>query len=755
MTNRFLTFYRRHSELIIPPLIFIVITAYIYAFFFRAVYPGFGMQPSNWQVTTIYAAQPEGGEGLKEGDVLLQIGKLSMPQYQADRSLVLFDRLERGDRIPLRIDRQGRQFTLDWTIAGPTEQAVRDRVLDAWWLAYVFWIFGSATFLLLRPKDARWRLLIAFNYITGVGIATGISSFWSVWDSGIVYRMALWFAIPVYIHLHWVFPLRLRKIPGWVAWAGYGTAVLLCIAEWFQVIPSMLVYLGFVFAAVTSVGLLIVHYYRQPNVRRTLSMLLFAAIIAFIPAILISLILLTDAKFVVSTSMLVALPVLPGIYFFAIYRRQFGGIELRANRIISLYIFLTGLAALNLLILSVVASYNRLSSTAFILAMVLPLGSASLVVLFFPAFERWIERRLLGIPLPPTHLVERYASRISTSPDPLELVQILRDDVLRSLLVRQSALLCYDDAGKTYFLYKEGLDDSFNPQDDCLESLWSRAGRYRNPAIPTQDHPAIGWVRLTVPLLAGNRKVGLWLLGRRDPDDFYAQVEIPTLQALADQTAVALLNHQQAEHLSRLYQADIDRQEAERLQLALELHDGVLNQLGILALTVDERNDTFEAAYHLAATNIRQIISGLRPTMLNYGLRSALDELADEAPTQAQAEATILVDLVDADVRYNPQIELHLYRIAQEACKNALQHAQAKTIRISGSLRPDCFDLTITDDGAGFSRGQQLGLDSLLADKHFGLAGMIERARLIGAHMDIASMPGEGTRVRVYGDIEK
>jgi signal transduction histidine kinase len=752
MPNSFLPSFWRRVELIVPPLIFILITAYLYAYFFRSVYIGFAFHPSNWEVSAIYTPQGPGPH-LREGDTLVKIGSVSLPDYLADKHLELFKGVHAGQQIPLVVDRSGQQFTLVWTIPPATPGEIRDRAMDSWWLAYVFWAFGTATYLLLRPKDTRWRLLVAFNYITGIGIAIAVSSLWGTWHSAILYRIAVWISVPIYLHLHWVFPQRLRKLPAWVAWAGYGAAVALGVAQWFQWLPLRLVYLGFIVAALGSVALLVIHYFFQPQARRTLSMMLFAAIFALVPTVLFSLVRLIDAHFFPSDALLLAMPLLPGIYFYSVYRRQFRGIELRANRLISLYIFLIGLAILNLLIISVVGLSNHITGSAYILAILLPLFSAALVVLVFPVFSRMIDRRMLGTPLPPTHLVEMYASRISTSPDPHQLVQIIRDDVLRSLMVRQSALLCYDDAGKMYFLYKDAVEVDFSPRDQCLETLWENAGSYHNPSMWLDAHPAITWVRLVIPLVAGNRRVGLWLLGRRDPDDFYAQVEIPTLQALADQTAVALLNHQQAEHLSRLYQVDIDRQEAERLQLALELHDGVLNQLGILALSMDDNNDTFEAAYQMAVSNIRQIISGLRPTMLNYGLRSALDELVDEAPAQANVDVAIQVDLEDADVRYDPQVELHLYRIVQEACSNALRHANARSIRIFGSLQPDCYDVTVMDDGAGFSRGQQLSLDNLLANKHFGLAGMIERAHLIGAHMDIASMPGSGTRVRVYGDI--
>jgi GAF domain-containing protein len=80
----------------------------------------------------------------------------------------------------------------------------------------------------------------------------------------------------------------------------------------------------------------------------------------------------------------------------------------------------------------------------------------------------------------------------------------------------------------------------------------------------------------------GGKLIGIWLLGRRDPDDFYAQSEISVLQTISNQTAIALNNIAHAELLHALYQADIERQEKERAALARGLHDEVLNQLAVL-----------------------------------------------------------------------------------------------------------------------------------------------------------------------------
>jgi signal transduction histidine kinase len=177
----------------------------------------------------------------------------------------------------------------------------------------------------------------------------------------------------------------------------------------------------------------------------------------------------------------------------------------------------------------------------------------------------------------------------------------------------------------------------------------------------------------------------------------------------------------------------------------------VLNQLGILWMSVDERvaDERFAEAYQTSVTRIREIISGLRPGMLMYGLRFALEELTEETGTQVGGDISIQLDVPPSDSRYPPDIELHIFRIVQQACQNALKHSKAQCIYIRGVLDAKFVDLVVEDDGVGFVAGKDLDLARLLANKHFGLAGMHERAALIGAQMKIDSSPGKGTHVRV------
>jgi signal transduction histidine kinase len=285
---------------------------------------------------------------------------------------------------------------------------------------------------------------------------------------------------------------------------------------------------------------------------------------------------------------------------------------------------------------------------------------------------------------------------------------------------------------------------------DALLLTGQWAGKYRTPETSVSTEPS-AWVRLALELKIDDELVGLWLFGRRDPDDFYSQGEIPLLQSLANQTAIALSNIIQTQRVLDMYQLDISRHEQERMKLAMDLHDSILNQMATLILSLDFKTitPTFQAAYDELVTRLREIVSDLRPAMLNYGLKAALDELAESLMERDKDGLRVCLDLQSGEIRYPAPVEQHLYRIIQEASENAIRHGKANEINITGVLEPSAINLTITDNGHGFDTGQGFELAGLLANKHFGLAGMLERARLIGGDVKIDSSLTAGTRISI------
>jgi signal transduction histidine kinase len=198
-----------------------------------------------------------------------------------------------------------------------------------------------------------------------------------------------------------------------------------------------------------------------------------------------------------------------------------------------------------------------------------------------------------------------------------------------------------------------------------------------------------------------------------------------------------------------MYQSDIERNEKERMWLAMELHDSVLNELAILRNSLMEANppQQFQASYEEVTRRLREIVSNLRPPMLMYGLVPALNELADNLMERSGDKVAIQVNVLEGGGRLPQNMEQHLFRIVQEACGNALRHARAENIQIVGEIDSNIVNLDIVDDGRGFKPQAELG--NLIANRHFGLAGMMERARLIGAEINIKSNPDRGTRIHI------
>ena len=421
-----------------------------------------------------------------------------------------------------------------------------------------------------------------------------------------------------------------------------------------------------------------------------------------------------------------------------------GGLELRANRLLSLYLFPVLVGILLSIVIISLDNVVDFPGETFVLAMVVSLLAGVLTAIGFPPFQRYVDRKILGIKLLPDELQKHFSDRISTSLDQHNLIDLLQGEFLPSLLIRQSMLMRSNTNGVDA-LIQLGVDRDQVPTASDFPTLLALSGRLLlSSKRELEPYP---WVRLILPLKVGGEVLGLWLFGRRDPDDFYGPSEISLLEILANQTAIALANIDQAARLHTLYQSNIDWHEEERKALARELHDEVLSQMAALSMhTSSLESPEFFARFSHVTDSIRHMISTLRPAMLEYGLWSALDEMVDGLSDRVQGHTTVGLEVGESDVRYDTKVEEHIYRIAQQACENALSHAEAQHIRIRGNIEPARLVLIVEDDGIGIPI-EQLDFSSLLGERHFGLAGMHERADLIGADLSIKSEPDRGTRV--------
>ncbi len=199
-------------------------------------------------------------------------------------------------------------------------------------------------------------------------------------------------------------------------------------------------------------------------------------------------------------------------------------------------------------------------------------------------------------------------------------------------------------------------------------------------------------------------------------------------------------------------------QEEERRRLARELHDDTLqslialNQRAQLArLNVTEPSTAqsvteIQALTEQTIADLRRVTRALRPIYLeDLGLVTALEMLAHEASQTMNVPVEFLRSGVER--RLAPEVELALYRMAQEGLSNIARHAQASRVSLSITFTPEAVSIIISDNGRGFNVPETPA--EFAPGGHFGLLGLYERAELIGAHLAIRSSPGQGTQLSI------
>jgi signal transduction histidine kinase len=230
--------------------------------------------------------------------------------------------------------------------------------------------------------------------------------------------------------------------------------------------------------------------------------------------------------------------------------------------------------------------------------------------------------------------------------------------------------------------------------------------------------------------------------------------ELALLRGLANQAAQAIENvrlRQGAEQAVVM---------AERHRLARELHDSVTQSLYSLTLLAEGwqrlaragRLESIEDSLaelgeiaQQALKEMRLLVHELRPPDLERdGLLEALHQRLGAVEKRAGVEARLIAD----DVVELPSVaEPELYRIAQEALNNALKHAAATSVVVRIGTDSGRVELEVADDGCGFDP------EAIDGQQGVGLVSMRERAEKLGGALEIESLPGQGTKVKVSVEV--
>ncbi|MFC2071236.1 PAS domain S-box protein [Chloroflexota bacterium] len=201
-------------------------------------------------------------------------------------------------------------------------------------------------------------------------------------------------------------------------------------------------------------------------------------------------------------------------------------------------------------------------------------------------------------------------------------------------------------------------------------------------------------------------------------------------------------------------------QEEERKRISRELHDETIQALVVLSRQLDalassgkgmsEDNRLHLEELRQQTNNImqglRRLSQDLRPAALDrLGLLAALEWLASDVAEYSGIVTK--VNVLGSEHRLTEEVELVLFRVIQEALRNVWRHSEATRAEIKIEFDQDKTKILVSDNGKGFSLPQTIG--DLAKDGKLGLAGMQERARLIGATLTVQSQPGRGSTVTI------
>ena len=447
-------------------LVLAVCLFYTYVAVYLAPYPGFEWG-ADWTVVAIEPCEnnPSWCEAnrdtLQVGDQMLAVGPLTYETYRHDKTRITFGGYSPGETVSITFLRGDDELTAGWQMLGPTNTSRFRRLMDSLPLYIPFWAAGTLILLLLRPRDLRWRLLILFNYVAAIWLAAGAHSTRGVAYASPIQHAFSWLWAPIYLHLHLAVPSSLfRRHRRYFLLPAYVVAAVLAVLEILQVFPSAISYLGLVLAFLSSLGLLVFRLLRRDSSDGlAVRLILIGMGLAFGPAIVLWTVpLFLGAALPGELTLYIlafAMPLLPFFYIYAIYKRRLGALEFRANRLLSSYSFFLLYATIFALVFSIGSQWLNGDSVVFGLVV-----STLFVILALPLrgrFQRLIDRLAYGAKHDPDEIVRFFANRITTALDRDTLARLLTDEVMPSLLIRQSALLLTED-GYFGLVYAHGIE---------------------------------------------------------------------------------------------------------------------------------------------------------------------------------------------------------------------------------------------------------------------------------------------------------
>jgi signal transduction histidine kinase len=344
-----------------------------------------------------------------------------------------------------------------------------------------------------------------------------------------------------------------------------------------------------------------------------------------------------------------------------------------------------------------------------------------------------------------------------------KVLQLIVDSVRGLIGSRYAALGIVDEAGRIEYFITSGITAEQRAAIGPLPRGHGLLGTIIRDGVPLRipeigahaesygfppNHPPMRSL-LGVPVVVGGEPIGNFYLTDKVGAAEFDAGDQELVERFAIHAGIAIQNarlHRQNQSL-----AVVD----ERLRISRDLHDGIIQSIYAVSLTLEDvadlvATDPDEAVgqidrsidrLHTTIRDIRSFITGLGTgpdVTLADALRHTVAELAPGP------ELSLDMDLAAAatlDGRLAPNAVHELLQIAREALSNTIRHSGARHASVRIAVRDGALELVVDDDGRGFDPGRRP------EPGHLGLANLRDRAAAVGGRMDIVSEPGRGSRI--------
>ncbi len=656
--------------------------------------PDFRLDPTRWIVTAGQECE-SGRLCLETGDRVLEIDGVTLQEYLSDRSQSVS---WTGELITVRFLRHGQVFDLVLEPSGEDSWVRSLEDVLTLLVSLVFWSVATAAGLFMRPRDSRWALMILFGYGLGLWFAAGALSSTQLGFSVWVFHSASWLSLPLSTHLHLSLPsLLLRSSRRWILipiYVGAGVGLWLDLTyrlpEGSFIIPVLL-------ALGSSLILLTVRQFQKVSSRELQAnrLMLFGMILGLGPWFLVVAMAIPiwfdeQATFarqsvILRASLLATVPLWPTTYLYAAAKHTLGEIEFRANRLFGFWSFLIYIIVLQFIILMIGLQSGVLRRNPAEFCLIMGVASAIIGKPLLKCCQKFFDRKILGLRHTPEEILGILAYNIPRLHEAQALPRLLHDTILPTLLIRQSAIYVFADSAP-------------QPVDEFgVEPLTSQ----ELAALPNLTHedvdpmsaPQAGlpdWVHLALPLWTDGTLVGLWLVGRRDPDDYYTQGDVALLRRVGNQIGSLLRVQQEIAENRRLEEQLFQSQKLEAIgRLSAGVAHDFNNLLAVIHLNSEFMRPRIQsdgtALLHLesilsagdrAKKLIRQLLAFSRHQRMEFRLEDVDDIVGD----MKDMLNTLLTDRVRLEFRRTsglPLVKVDRGRLEQAIVNLALNAGQS------------------------------------------------------------------------------